>query len=175
MSATTDRVADLLAQLIEDGDTVALGDGRTLVLHVERDDIDPLTLINDADCWGRVAWDRPNRDTGQSVRPDGFTGAARKFSLYGYALEGTVWWEPYREGHHVVDDPETVAYMRELLAEGFQQVGLELRETLTDSQGHEHAVTVDTAWLGGTDSLGNGFLREVLGDLLAELPLDGLL
>lgn len=172
MTSTTTNPLELDQQQM--GDLIhkyrcELPDGREVRLVVEREDIDPMTLINDADCWGKVGWNGKDRDTGRDGRPAGFTGAARKLRIFGYVMEGIIWWEPYREGHKVYDTPDDLAAVRRLLEEGFQQVGVKLYETLTDTLGHAHKVKVAEHWLGGIDALGDGHLAEIIGDLLAEL------
>lgn len=178
-------LADLLAQLADDGDTVELDDTHSLVLHVETDGD---SSIRDADCWGlteRYAHDYCRE--GRTQRPPEMDGSARKIEVdRGY----WVWWQPAdhlkspkrwaRAWSDAGTEPpvsyadalrQHVELATELLRYGFKQVGLELRETLTDSLGHEHSVTIETAWLGGIDSLGDGYLAEVLGELVDELPL----
>lgn len=171
MNLTETQMADVLADLTDDGDVYVFDGTRySLTLHIEVDDITAMEHINDADCWGRVEWAKVDRDTGYCTRPRHFTGAARKLTINGWHMEGEVWWEPYREGHKVYDDPETIAYMRRLLGDGFRQVGVTLHEIVSDSLGHPHTVVVASDWLCGIDSLDNGYLADVIDGRIAELP-----
>src|SRR5436190_12045436 len=129
MNLTPEQLADVIADLTDDGDVYVFDGTRySLTLHIEVDDITAMEHINDADCWGQVEWAKVDSDTGYCTRPRHFTGAARKLAINGWHMEGDVWWEPYREGHKVYDDPETVADMRRLLGDGFRQVGVTLHE-----------------------------------------------
>lgn len=181
---TTTELAAVLAQLDDDGDTVELDDGRTLRLRIETDDESPFDHINGCDAYGRVAWVeryRGDHYRGQATRPDGFTGRAVKLHVMG---GDAFWWEPYYEGGaYTPPTSAEQAWMAELVTFGFKGVTLELRESVTDSRGNDHDVTVATAALWGLDTLDetngygitvkrNGYLHDdILPDLAAELGL----
>lgn len=155
-----------LTSLTDDGDTLDLGSGLHLRLRIEGDDSghgwnDQM----DAECYGAVEWVRGRE------RPPSFDGAAR---IVGRDGSDTCWWQPpTAEAIGTVWSVEQWAkqtqYVRDRIEYGWWSVGLELRETLTDSYSGEHTVTVDTRWLGGVDDVSAEYLPEVLADLWAEL------
>ena len=169
MNVTDDELTAILDALTDDGDTYDLDARLTLVLRIEPDDTSAYDHINDADCWGKLEWARNDPYSGRSRRPDHFDGKAR---IVEHDSPHTLWWQPTPE---VWGTPKPwnfdadFAEVRRLLHDGFYQVGLKLRERVTDSWGHAHTVTVDQQWLGGIDSLDNGCLREIVGDLLHDL------
>lgn len=167
-------------------------------LTIETDDRSAIDQINDCDCYGRVEWAQIDRNTGHYRRPDGFTGAARLLRPNGWHIDSPVWWEPYREGHKVYASPDEVRQMTELVADGFRVVTLtklhrrepriehypsgvsyctdcRTRLVLMDEDTHDawdctgSVVEGESACLSGIDSLANGYLAHVLGELLAEL------
>ena len=123
--------------------------------------------INDFDCYGKVNTDRlRTNDYGYQMRPDGFTGNAER--LY-YGNDGPWWWEPPTDVKR--SDPGFRAFrdtVRELLAFGFKGVILELCE---GDDAYGRAIVRNTASLWGCDSLENGYLLEVVGELVTELGL----
>ena len=156
-----------LSDLTDDGDEIDLPDGRSLRLRIEPDQD---ASVNDSDCYGRIEWSHvgPHNYTGRANRPDDFTGAAHILDRdHGSVL----WWQPW-EGATEEQARDFLPTLRELVEYGFKLVGLELRETVTDSLGSEHTVVLDTAWLGGVDDTGSDYLQEIIGEMLHELPGD---
>lgn len=171
MNDTTTLPADPdLSGLAHDGDTVDLGNGLSLLLRIEGDDSGMgWNDMMDAECFGTVEWTRATH--GHAPRPDGFDGAARKILTDGWDV---CWWQPPTAkaiGTVWTDEQwrEQTAYVRERVEYGWSQVGLELRETVTDSLGGEHAVVLDRTWLGGVDDTSSDYLPSVVSDLYAEL------
>lgn len=157
-----------------------LPDGRELRLVVERQDGNPMDEINGMEALGRVAWVHKDRDTGRDApRPAGFDGDAVKLSCSGYALEGKVWWQPLfevwgleRSVWHADAElrNKEIGNIKRLLEDGFQQVGVKLYETLTDSLGHAHTVKVAESWLAGIDSVDDDeYMVEVVTERIQEL------
>ena len=51
-----------------------------------------------------------------------------------------------------------------------RKIGVKLRETVTDSSGGAHTVTVREAWLGGIEPFPDAdYLADVAADLIAEV------
>lgn len=150
-----------LSDLTADGDYVDLADGRRVTLRIESDEYaggwnDQM----DAECYGTVQWTR------DGSRPAGFDRSARKIQTQDC---DTCWWQPptakaigtvWTAEQWV----EQTAYVRERVEEGWYSVGLQVSEIVTDSIGREHRVVLDTAWIGGVDT--------VTGDYLAELVVE---
>lgn len=161
---------DILAGLTHHGDSVELENGQALALRIEPD-YD--ATINDAECWGELSdWIFNDRDTGWSRRPDGFGPHAR---IIARDRRCTQWWQPLPDvwgtpkpwGPHTFD--EDFATARRLYEEGFAIVILELHELVKDSTGREHDVLVMDVAVGGVDDTGPAYIRELVGDLAAEL------
>ena len=148
-----------LDELQDDGDVIKLADGRSLRLRIE---VDQDASINDFDCYGKVEWTRRN-DYG-SVRPDGFSGRAR---IIDTDYPDNLWWEPYEE---LTDEQirREMPRISDLVRYGFKGVILELLDG-TDSYGRP--IVVNHASLWGIDSLDNGCLAEVIGELVQELGM----
>lgn len=176
MTSTTalNLPADLdLSSLTSDRDTLDLGNGLSLRVRVEGDDSgmgwnDQM----DAECYGTVEW--VHQVGGYPERPAHFDGAARKIMVDGYQ---TCWWQPpTAKAIGTVWTPEQwreqTAYVRERVEFGWYCVGLELRETVTDSLGQSHTVVLDSGWLGGVDDVSDEYLPEVVSDLFANLAHD---
>lgn len=76
------RRADLLRDLVDDGDTVE-ADGMLLRLRVQPDDF---ASVSDCDNYGRFQWHRGD------TRPHGFDGAAEVVDRDSFS--GRLWWQP---------------------------------------------------------------------------------
>lgn len=160
MTATLTKLD--LSSLTDDGDTLELPDGRVLRLKIVPDED---ASINDDEFYGRVSFDRVRRNNyGNEMRPEGFTGNAEKLW---YGNDGPWWWEPPVDVKRT--DPQFGALrdsVRELLAFGYKGVTLEL----VSSCDHCHrSGVVESASLWGIDSLDNGYIHEVVGELASEL------
>lgn len=84
-----------LSELTGDGNALDIGNGQSLRLRIESDDISP---FEETDTYGRIAglqFDRFYRH-GERPRPDGFNGNAEK--LYVPNNGGTYWWQPPADG-----------------------------------------------------------------------------
>jgi len=159
--------------LVDDGDILDITDSRRLVLHVKHDEE---SSINDYEGDGRT---HPCGRLGRANRPDDFSGRARKLQV---SRSEWVWWEPYDGpiGWTDANDvwqatkwdnlPEAqrqiqVGRVTDLIAFGFQLVGVELQERVTDSRGGSHWISVDTEWVGAVDEI----YPELVSDLAEEV------
>lgn len=155
-----------LSALTDDGDTVELDDGRTLRLRIEPDlDTDPFT--DNPDFYGRIGHGAIDRDTGRERRPDGFDGAAHKLDV----IDGRVWYQPPTGDYAIAPEhyAEWLAFVSELYSYGCKIVTVEL---LDGEDHYGRAIVRDAASLGGIDSLDNGYVHDVVTDLVSELALD---
>lgn len=146
--------------------SLTLADGRTLVMVVDRDDANPMDDMGEGFWTGRVEFGTRNPYTGYDQRPDGMDGRARKLQTHG---GDSIWWQVPAD----VPDGSVPAMARniaDLLEYGYLEVGVKLRETVTDSIGGTHTVTVREAWLGGIEPfLDRWYLADVAADLIAEV------
>jgi hypothetical protein len=168
---------DILDALDKDGATYELEDGRTLRLSIHPDNE---TTPRDYECYGEYSEYayRYLYNEGHTPRPAGFDGNAEKIEVdRGY----WVWWQPPRGDYAPIDpatgkvarrDSETFREMRRAVLDlwhmGFCGVVLTVLEEC--DHGHEHEVASASLW--GIDSLDNGYLREVVGDLLSEVNIE---
>ena len=173
----------IIGALVNDGDIayiVGLDEPVTqyVKLRVESDDISAFEHINDADCWGRLEWTADDHDywPTRSRRPNIDDPVDRAHArIVQRDVHHHLWWwptlsvwgTPRAEWARASD--ETFNEVQRLLEEGFYSVGLELHETLTDSQGNTHDVIVTQAWLGGIDCQSQDYLETIVADLWAEL------
>lgn len=145
---------DIINALNHDGATYEDSSGRSWSLSIERDDVPPMEMINDVDCWGRLEWTDRDPNTGYDKRPAGFTGAAHKLNIYGYATEGTIWWEPPAD----VDPaaiPALKAEVTRLLEDGF---------VIVDVRVDGHAAS-----LCGIDTVEDGYLAVIVAEHVDEI------
>jgi len=167
----------ILDALDKDGASYDLGDGRTVRLSIEPDHD---ASVRDYECYGEVsehAYRYTDRE-GRTERPDGFDGNAEKIEVDRGLW---VWWQPPRgemawtepDGTPARRGSETFRKCREsvidLLRCGFTGVVL----TVTDECDCCGQDVTETASLWGIDSLDDGYLADVVGDLLSELGIDG--
>ena len=146
--------------------SLALADGRTLVMVMDYDDANPMDDMGEGFWTGRVEFGIRSRTTGYDHRPDGMDGRARKLQT----RDGDpIWWQ-------VPDDvpadaiPTMARNIADLLEYGYLAVGVKLRETVTDSSGGAHTVTVREAWLGGIEPFPDTeYLADMAADLIAEV------
>lgn len=150
-----------LSQLTDSGDILDLDDGRRLRLLIEPDDIDPFAEF---DVYGKAAsvGGRTN-DYGYHVRPHGFNGNAEKIWISG----DQVWWQPPDDVKRTDEGfDEFRSHVIELLTFGMTGVVLEV---LQGEDAYSRPIVVKVASLWGIDSLDNGYLAEVLGELYEEV------
>lgn len=151
---------EALKDLNSHGDTLDLGDGRTLRLVIE---VDEDTTLNDYDSDGKVQWTRSNVYSGHSTRPDGFTGRARIIIRDG---NNSLWWEPYfelTEEQIKAEQPRIV----DLVTYGWKVITLEI---LQGEDFYGKPIVVNAATLGGVDLSGDdNYLASVVSDLASEL------
>jgi hypothetical protein len=148
-----------LEQLKDDGDTIELPDGRKLRVRIQPDEG---VSINDfPDCYGETAWMSHDRQ-----RPDTFTGAAEVLK---HDYPHRLWWQPPAD---VVRGTPQFAKLRRLVLEllefGFCYVALELLE---GEDAYRRPIVVKVESLSGIDSVADGYLQEVLGELREQLDL----
>lgn len=178
MMTTDERQLDL-SSLTDDGDTIELGDGRTLRLRIENDDTPVMDQWSD-DCYGRVEWidphaiarwqDRTGNYNG-APRPAGFDGNAEKLhlSLPPNGSSDYYWWQPPADVPRTSEHFRTMrAAVEELLTWGYYSVGVELLDG-TDAYGRP--IVANAAWLGGIEPNYGSYLAEVISDLVAELEV----
>ena len=168
-------MTNLLETLDHDGATAELEDGRTVRLSIEPD-YD--ASVRDYECYGEVsphAYDY-HRDS-RVERPASFDGNAEKVEVDRGLW---VWWQPPRgemawtneDGTPVRRGTPLFDKLRgnviDLLRHGFTGVVITVTEQC-ECCGQDKA---DTASLWGIDSLNDGYLAEVVSDLLAEVGID---
>ena len=144
-----------------DGETVELADGRALRLKVEHD---PDTDINDYDCYGKVAWVETDRNTGYTIRPEGFNGRARKV----WARSDAFWWQPPADVSD--EDLSSMAHhVAELVEYGFRVYVVELlgREEDTDAVGHRPVLDVHA--IGGVDTEDPSYVAQLVEEMAGEM------
>jgi len=145
-------------------------DGLRFTFGQEYDETSVMDYVNDMDCLGKLGWPEPVSrwdPYGQDRRPDGFTGAARKFGAT--PMHGTIWWEPYRDDTKVYDSPDEVRFMRELLDWGLVAVWVKVERR--ESCGHWHEVAHEALWGIESPTIGTGnyeYLAEVYDDLITQ-------
>lgn len=159
---TSDELADIVADLTDDGDTVELEDGRTLRLVLEPDmDAD----IRDFDCHGSFSqhgYDHGD-DSGRT-RPDGMTGNAEKLQCDRGSF---VWWEPPADGPRrgTAEFDEMRAGIRDLLETGYVGIIVELLRPESDSDAYGARIVDNVASLWGCDTV----YPEAVADLVSEV------
>lgn len=152
-----------LSSLTEDGDTLDLGDGRTLRLRIRPDeDIDP---FKEFDCYGKLS---ECRTDGQ--RPAGFDGNAEKLRLQ----HDCYWWQPPADGPKRGTDE--FASLRQSVIDvandGLYGVVLEL---LSGKDGYGQPIVAKVESLWAIDGLRqNDYLSTVVRDLADEMGLAGV-
>ena len=173
MSTTATAPLDL-SDLTDDGDTLDLGNGLSLRLLIEPDQCG--SVMDDGDWHGDLQWGTRNRDTGRNVRPDDFDGSAEKILTDG---GDALWWAPPADAVRDADLRDRLrSSIVSLYHQGYHVVTLELRETVTDSLGQPHVVTIEAASVGMVDLIGDttaddeAHVQEILSDLIHELPGD---
>ncbi len=163
---TAEQVNDIAAQLDDDGATVELPSGESLRLHIGYDDVNP---FDDVDCYGRIAnvarfGGYGTNERGYALRPQGFDGNAEKLD---YDRGESVWWQPPTD---VPRSSEHFAALRrhvlELLERGYYVVRVELRRNV---DAYRRPIVVDVASLFGVDSIDDGYLTEIVAELLSEI------
>jgi hypothetical protein len=169
MNAMTVKLAEIVDDLAEDGDCHNLDDGRTLRLRIQPDeDYNP---FEESDHYGQIVHteDRSlrNRDTGRYERPANFDGNAEK--LQG-GRSDAYWWQPPAWAHQRGTDAFTNLRRQvlDLLERGCYVVTVEV---LCGTDAYGRPIVVDVASLSGIDSLDDGYLAEVVGNLISDLNL----
>lgn len=144
-------------------------DGLRFTFSTPYDDQTAMEYVNGMDALGRLDWPTKDPYSIHDRRPEGFTGAARKFGPN--QGHDAIWWEPYRdEDGKVYDSPDDVAFMRDLLIYGVVGCSVSV-ERFCDCC--DQWKLVDSASLWGIESplCGNGnyeYIAEVFADLLTE-------
>lgn len=156
----------IVAALTSDRDCYALPDGRYLRLRIQPDD--DYNPFDEVDCYGRVSHVDNHRDrtTGWTLRPDGFDGNAEKV----WAMHDNYWWQPPADGPRRGTDEfrKLRQLVCDLIAFGGQVVTVEL---LRGTDAYGRSIVRDVASLGGIDSLADGYLAEVVSDLIGQIDL----
>ena len=148
MNDTTTLLEAICAELVDDGDTFTMDDGRVIRLKIEQEECDIFDLWEDC-CYGKVEPVTLNRDYNYSERPRpaGFNGAARKLRV-GRGHDGW-WWQPPADvaQEHVESLRKLVT---SIIEEGFWQVGVEL---LSGRDAYGQWIVQHAAWVGGIEPM----------------------
>ena len=162
----TDTLTLDLAELQDDGDTLELDETRALRLKIE---VDQDSDVTSDEFYGAFGEPRRDINTGREIRPAGFTGNAEKLH-YGQRAYYPIWWEPPKDVKR--SDPNFSKFrqiVQDLLDFGYKCVTLELLE---GKDAYGRPIVTRTASLWGIDSLDNGYLAEVVRELIDELELE---
>lgn len=153
-----DTDADYGAPKVHDlGEIDERFEGWTITFKAEPD---PDYSINDYESDGRIEWSQMDRDTGYSVRPKGFNGAARIIQT-DYPCH--LWWQPW-EGATPKQAADNVRRIKDLIECGFADHGTEL-EAPWGTWGLPVAM-----WLGGTEwNAPADYVRTLYQEQLSEL------
>lgn len=141
---------------IDNKGTITLSDDREIRLEIVPDEV--MSLDEFSDCYGSIELDHKSCYTGYSRRPEGFNGAARKFST----RDNDYWWQPPED---LVNDPENCAEWFKIVRDYYNgdwwYVGV--------------AITINTcgrdesASLWGIESnAGEDYFKETIGELIKE-------
>jgi hypothetical protein len=152
--------------LTSEGDILTVDDTHRLALRVE---LDTESSINDYDSDGFTEEYAHRYCDGFVARPDNMDGNAMKIEV---DRDLWIWWQPYNGEIGYVDATGTQGSAKwsalpshvrlaekrritDLLQAGFLSVGCLLQESVSDSYGGEHWVTVAEEWLGGCTDVGS--------------------
>lgn len=148
--------------------SLTLPNGQKLVMVIDHDEwSNPMDDMGEGTWAGRVEFGNRDPYTGHDRRPDGMDGRARKLRV-GHGGD-PVWWQVPAD---VPDDaiPTMARNIEDLLEYGYSVVVVKLRETVTDSRGEAHTVTVSMASMGGIEPFPDAdYLAYVAADLVAEV------
>lgn len=169
MTFTTEELVEIARKVDPGVPETVERDGLRFTFGQHYDDQGPMQYVNDMDALGKLAWPVKDRYTGDERRPEGFTGAARKFGAT--QMHDTIWWEPYREGHKVYDSPADVRFMRELLDWGV--IGISVKVERIEACGKWHEAAHESLWgiespLCHEGGEGYAYLATVYDDLISE-------
>lgn len=153
MKLTDEQIKELSGW---DGGSIELDDGRIIRAKVVPDEI---ASISDSDCYGKVSW--VDRWNSQAVRPDEFDGKACKM----WTQHDQYWWQP-PEDVPTESLQELKNLVSDLMSYGFSGVVVEL---CSGVDAYNRPIVVDVRSLWGIDSVGNGYMGEVVSDLVSEL------
>lgn len=148
--------------LIEKPKTFMLAPGYYIVLKVSPDE--SLSIADDYYGPGQFSkWVKND-----SVRPEGFTGAAIKVARDGNFC---LWWEPERYDGKIYNDEKTVQYIKNVLRDGYLCASLVLKGPAKDLFGNEHTVTL---WQSCCGSISYPYESDDEGiyDMFKEMLLD---
>ncbi len=169
MTFTTEELTAIARTLYNGESEEFERDGLRFTFTIEDDDRGTVDHVNDADCYGKLAWPRRNSYNDRDSRPDGFTGAARKFGPN--QAHDAIWWEPYRdEDGKVYNATDDIRFMEDLLIYGF--VGLVVavhRQCECCDQWVE--VGCESLWGIESPMVGDGnfeYLADIFSDLISE-------
>jgi len=162
----------IVEALADHNDTYELPDGSALRLRIDHDEFyDPFA---DTDSYGRIRgaeeYALRNRDTGRYERPRDMNGNAEKLSV-GRSADGW-WWQPPADGpkRGTPEFAKLRALVCDLLEFGCSVVAVEM---LRGEDAYGQPIVVQVAAIGGVDSIADGYLAEVVSDLLTHFDLEG--
>lgn len=186
---TTFDTEAILADLHDDGDVHKFTDEGewTFTLHIDQDEALSFEDIEDPEVFGRVAYadQRRTNDFGYHPRPDGFTGAARRF--YSESSQGdTYWYEPPADfkrfkgsGFTDIDEWRNAAerhfrHVKSIVSWGYLIVRVKARHVRPDGYEREWYDLVGgvenpvTSW-GPERKQWDAYVHTIVDDILAEL------
>lgn len=152
-----------LSELVDDGDTVELGDGRSLRLRIMPDDTD---AFEEYDCYGLVEPVDTHRQ-GYSVRPSGFDGNSEKMWLQ--QNNGYIWWQPPKEGpkRGTVEFTSFKQHVNDIASFGMCVLVVEVCQGV---DGYNRPIVTNVGSLGGIEPFPTDeYKAEIIGDIVAEL------
>lgn len=159
--STLDAIAD---ELVDDGDTWELEDGRMLRLRIVPDE--GMNPFDEYEIYGKVVPVEYNRSRERANRPDGFDGNAEK--LWPPQNGDQIWWQPPPDIKRT--DPgfnKLREMVMDLAAFGMCAFMLELCDG-TDAYGR--SIVVNVASLGGVEPFPTDeYKREIVSELLSEV------
>lgn len=154
-------IALAVDKLAHDGDTVDIGDGKSLRLRVEPD-YD--SRVEDDEWYGKIEWAYRGRYHDYAPRPDGFDGNAEVILL---DYSASLWWQPPADGPKR-GTPEFQALrsdLRDLIEYGYNILIVERCE---GKDAYGRPIVQDFTALGGVAAF-TVDLSEYVGELVGEL------
>lgn len=167
VSKWADELWDNFAGIAGSGDAAVytLSDGREIRLEIVPDEV--MSLDEFSDCYGSIELDHKSCYTGYSRRPDGFNGAARKFST----RDTDYWWQPPAD---LVNDPENCAEWFKIVRDYYNGEWWYVGVVVTIDKpacecGHTRIQHNDSVSLWGIESnAGEDYFKETIRELIRE-------
>lgn len=137
-------------------------DGITWTIRQEHDSD---SNLDDCDWWGKVEWDKPNRYSDHSRRPDGFNGNAEVVHTDG---RSRLWWQPPADVKRTDDNFKGLrAKVRGWYRDEWSYCGIVVAMyTPCATCGGEKEV--DASLWGIESDSGDDYFAETIADLISE-------